>query len=354
MPRPRDQLKGLSLEGGWIVVEQLPRGQTDTGSNFSTGYIVESPSGQKYFLKAIDFSAALRDMDPARRLQELTEAFNLERDILNLSKRLSCVVTAIKDGTVVLGAGEPTVSTVVQYLILELAENNLRRMAVLSKRLPMSIALKALHNIANGLRQLHQQQIAHQDMKPSNVLKFNGTQFKVGDLGRASIKGRAAPHDQCNIAGDPMYAPLELLYGQVDPEFVVRRIGADVYLLGSLAVFLVTGTPMTALIINEVAPSARPSEWQGTYTQVLPQVQSAFARSLDKVAREIQAEAPYREDLLLCIKQLCEPDVSKRGHPTTRFIRAGHGNVYDLERYLSIFDRLAFKARIFERQQMVK
>lgn len=354
MPRPREQLKGLSLEGGWRVVDQLPRGQTDTGSNFSTGYIVESPTGQKYFLKAIDFSAALHDADPARRLQELTEAFNLERDILNLSKRLSCVVTAIKDGTVVLGAGGSAASSVVQYLILELAEDNLRRMAVLSKRLPMSLALKALHNIANGLRQLHQRQIAHQDMKPSNVLKFDGQQFKVGDLGRASIKGRAAPHDHNHVAGDPAYAPPELLYGQVDREFVVRRIGADIYLLGSLAAFLITGTPMTALIISEVDPNARPKEWRGTYEQVLPQVQLAFARAMDKVAREIQAEAPYREELLLCIKQLCEPDVSKRGHPTTRFIMADGGNVYDLERYLSVLDRLAFKAHIFEQQKKVK
>src|SRR5713226_5160652 len=276
MSRPRDQLEGLSLPGDWKVLNRLPRGQTDTGGNFSTGYVVAAPDGRKCFLKAIDFSAALKEADPARALQVLTEAFNLERDILNLSKRFSCVVTAITDGKVMNVGQAPT--DVVQYLIFELAEDNLRRMAVASKRLPMSLALKALHNVANGLRQLHQHQIAHQDTKPSNVLKFNGQQFKVGDLGRCSIKGRIAPHDAYKVAGDPAYAPPELLYGQLDPEFIVRRLGADAYLLGSLAAFLVTGTPMTTLLIDELDRSARPTEWKGTYALVLPQVQSAFAR----------------------------------------------------------------------------
>jgi len=352
MTTPKEQLEGLELQDGWRVLQRLPRGQTDTGGNFSAGYIVESPSGKKCFLKAIDFSDAMKAQDPARALQILTEAFNLERDILNVSKRMSCVVTAITDGKVAVG--DPATVSVVQYLILELAEDSLRRMAVPSKRLPMSLALGALHNVANGLRQLHQQQIAHQDTKPSNVLKFDDGQFKVADLGRASIKGRAAPHDNLEVAGDKAYAPPELLYGQVDAEFIVRRIGADAYLLGSLATFLIVGTPMTALIISELDPAARPDAWQATYAQVIPQVLPAFARSIERVGREISPDAPYRDELLLCIKQLCEPDVSKRGHPRTRAIMASSGNIYNLERYVAIFDKLAFSARIFEQRQKVK
>jgi hypothetical protein len=83
-------------------------------------------------------------------------------------------------------------------------------------------------------------------------------------------------------------------------------------------------------------------------------VQQAFARAMDKVAKEIETEAPYRDEILHCIKQLCEPDVAKRGHPTTRFIMADGGNVYDLERYLTILDRLAFKAHMFEQLKKVK
>jgi len=348
----KDELVGLTLVDGWKVLEKLPRSQTDTGGNFSAGYIVESPSGAKHFLKAIDFSAALSSADPARMLQVLTEAFNLERDILDISKRLSNVVTVIADGTLIVNSSTSGPQPV-QYLILELADDSLRRMAVVSRRLPMSVALKALHNVANGLRQLHGRQVAHQDMKPSNVLKFADGAYKVCDVGRASIKGRAAPHDHLAVAGDKSYAPLELLYGHMDPDFGVRRWGCDAYLLGSLATFLICGAQMTALVVSELDASAQPPVWSGAYAAVLPQVRAAFARALDRVALEIPSEAPYREELALCVRQLCDPDPAVRGHPNTRAVLANVGNVYDLERYVSIFNRLAMMAAIYERQNAI-
>ena len=292
---------------------------------------------------------ALRSADPARMLQALTEAFNLERDILEISKRLSNIVTVVADGTLVVdsqAAGQQPV----QYLILELADESLRRMAVVSRRLPMSVALSALHNVANGLRQLHGRQVAHQDMKPSNVLRFPDGDFKVCDVGRASVKGRPAPHDHLPVAGDRGYAPLELLYGQMDPDFVVRRWGCGAYLLGSLATFLICGAPMTALVVGELDPSAQPPAWNGTYAAALPQVRAAFARAIDRVTIEIPTETPYREELMRCVRQLCDPDPALRGHPNTRATLATVGNVYDLERYVSIFNRLAKAAIIYERQ----
>ncbi len=354
MATAKDHLEGLTLTNGWTVTQKINKAAGESGGNFSTGYIVESPAAEKYFLKAIDFDAAMRSADPARALQVLTEAFNLERDILQIGKRMSHVVTVITDGTQAVtppGSAAGTPAQTVQYLILELAEQSLRHMASVSRRLPMSRALAALHNVANGLRQLHQQQVAHQDMKPSNALRFANEQFKVCDVGRASMKGRAAPHDGLPVAGDRTYAPPELLYGQMHPEFMVRRLGCDAYLLGSLATFLIIGLPMTALIVNELDPTARPAVWTGTYAAVLPQVRAAYARALDRLAPELPADAPYRGELLLCIRQLCDPDPNLRGHPTTRATLAGAGNVYDLERYVSIFDRLAREATIFEHRQ---
>jgi serine/threonine protein kinase len=344
----KDNLLGLTLQNGWKIIRQLPKLQTDTGGNFSTGYIVESPDGIKYFLKAIDFTAALQAKDPAKALQNLTAAFNLERDILQLSKSHSHVVRAVADGSIAVsppGGGTPET---VQYLILELASDSLRRMAVTSTRLPMSIALRALHNIAIGMRQLHGAQVAHQDMKPSNALKFDGDIFKVCDVGRASVKGQAAPHDGLNVAGDRGYAPPELIYGQVDPDFVVRRLGCDAYLLGSLAAFLICGASMTALIVDELDATARPLVWSGPYATVLPQVRAAFSRAMNSLEALIPAGAPYKNEMIRCIRQLCDPDPSLRGHPNTRAIMAGAGNVYDLERYISIFDRLAAEARLYE------
>jgi hypothetical protein len=71
---------------------------------------------------------------------------------------------------------------------------------------------------------------------------------------------------------------------------------------------------------------------------------------MDAVALEIPAGAPYGNELLLCIRQLCDPDPAVRGHPRTRAVMTGVGNVYDLERYLSVFSRLASEARSFEKR----
>src|SRR5258708_2123343 len=121
MATAKDFLHGLTLGNGWKVVKKTPKAAGESGGNFTTGQTVESPQGELYFLKAIDFDAAMRSPDPARALQVLTEAFNLERDILEISKRLSHVVTVVADGTQqVTPPGPPgTPAQTVQYLILE-------------------------------------------------------------------------------------------------------------------------------------------------------------------------------------------------------------------------------------------
>src|SRR5690242_15955037 len=77
---PAERLEGMTLKNGWRVVERAGGARRPTGGCFSVGYIVESPSGQRAFLKAFDFFSQIsRWEDPARELQPLLEAFNHER-----------------------------------------------------------------------------------------------------------------------------------------------------------------------------------------------------------------------------------------------------------------------------------
>src|SRR5690242_8815447 len=80
-PKAAGSLVGLTLPGNWQVTQKLAFGPGATGGNFSVGYIVEN-NKRTAFLKALDYSRALRSPDPARALQALTEAYNFERDIL--------------------------------------------------------------------------------------------------------------------------------------------------------------------------------------------------------------------------------------------------------------------------------
>ena len=81
MNNPAEMLEGLTLDGNWKVLSKVERGPKATGGCFSFGYIVESPRGNKGYLKALDYSKAIQSPDPANMLQSMTEAFNFERTL---------------------------------------------------------------------------------------------------------------------------------------------------------------------------------------------------------------------------------------------------------------------------------
>jgi serine/threonine protein kinase len=119
---------------------------------------------------------------------------------------MSRVVSALDDDPT--GTGLP-----VQYIIFECAESDVREQALIDGRFDTAWALRTLHQVAVGVRQLHGRNIVHQDLKPSNVLLFETVGSKVGDLGSSTNKENSSPRDQFDVAGDRTYAPPDLLYG---------------------------------------------------------------------------------------------------------------------------------------------
>lgn len=345
-PTYADMLDGLVLIGAsgeqWTVKSKLPRARPGaTGGVFSIGYVVQSSTGTDAFLKALDLSAAFKSTDPTRELQAMTTAFNLERDILIACRnnRTDRVVLANDHGSVAI---DPMFyGSIVPYIIFELAEGDVRAFVQFSGSFDSAWAFRALHEVALGMWQLHRQRIAHQDLKPSNVMVFSGEiGAKVGDLGRASKQGVSAPHEPLTVPGDKTYAPPELLYSSVSTEWGERRLGSDAYLLGSLVVSFVTGASMTSIVQRHLSHQHHWTLWRDTYANVLPFVREAFNRAL----ADIYSQAPleFRDDIVRIVRQLCEPDSSVRGHPRARAQK--HGNPFDLERYVSEFDLLARRA----------
>jgi eukaryotic-like serine/threonine-protein kinase len=347
MDNPAGRLLGITLSTGWRVAEKIPRQPGSTGGHFSAGYIVKSTEGKTAFLKALDFSKAFSSDDPARALQALTEAFNFERDLLIRcrDKRLDRVVVALEDGKITVDRENPT--GVVQYIIFELAAGDVRSHLKLQQEFDLAWILRSLHHLATGLKQLHGEGIAHQDIKPSNALVI-GPHTKIGDLGRAASKSLSAPHDNLKVAGDFSYAPPELIYGHIPSDWNQRRFGCDLYLLGSMAVFFFTGVSMTSLLLAEMHPSQHWKKWQGTFHEILPYLRDAFGRAMEQVGHQVPVGP--REELMVIIRQLCEPDPNLRGHPLNR---SGMANPYSLERYISVFDALARKAefKLFRREK---
>ena len=125
-PTPAQQLVGKQLPNGWKVEELIDRPETATGGYFSTSYIVRSGNGERAFLKAMDYRKALESSDPAKALQIMTAAYNFERALLEKCKsnHLSRIVRVLDGGTLTPRKGDP--SSVVQYLIFELARGDIR------------------------------------------------------------------------------------------------------------------------------------------------------------------------------------------------------------------------------------
>ncbi|MCG5443362.1 protein kinase [Micromonospora sp. NIE79] len=342
-----ENLLGLKLDGGWRVLKKIEPGPTATGGNFCTGYLVENEDGSQGFCKALNLARALTSPDPARLLEELTKAYNFECEVLEkcADAKMSRVVLAVGKGVVeVPGFYFPRVN----YIIFERADGDIRAALNSAAHLDIAIRLRCLHHVATGLQQLHQRHIAHQDLKPSNILVFSHqTQpepvvNKISDLGRATDRAIPARHDQFGIAGDPSYAPPEQLYGDTPTDFGARRLACDLYQLGSLIAFMFTGVSINALLFQELHPMHTWRNWTGTYNEALPYVRDAFGRAVGRISSDMPHQ--IKTDVAELIGYLCEPDPHLRGHPVSR--RQQAGNPYSLVRFISRLDLLTRKAEI--------
>lgn len=338
MSTPAESLTGSTLNGKWIVDRLMTRVGSQTGGHFSSAYQVRDLNGRVAFLKAMDYSKAMLAPDPAAMLNAMTSAYLFERQLLKEcgAKKMSRVVRAIDEGKLLV------TGAVVEYMVFEMADGDIRSFLDSSSAFDLKWTLSCIHNICLGLQQLNGSNIAHQDLKPSNVLVFQRAGEKIADLGRAWHRQRISPNDDLDFAGDWGYAPPEVLFGFISSEEMERRYGADFYLLGSMILFLFTGMRASALLVSELDPAHHPSSWTGTYHEVLPYLEHAFSKNLARV-KCLFPDQSLGSEIVNILSQMCAPDISKRGD---RGHKARHGSRFGIQRTISIFDRLRLSVEI--------
>jgi len=334
---PVDNLLGLTLENDWKVIEKITENPKGTGGSFSSGYKVKKADKVAY-LKALDFSEAFGSLDPPRRLQELTEAYNFERDLLIKcrDRKLSKVIHPLCDGSIQV-PGLPEGIGRVYYLIFDLADGDIRYVKDTFKKLNIAFVFRSLHNTAVGLEQLHKIEIAHQDLKPSNVLVFKD-ESKITDLGRAADKNNGFVYDSIEMPGDRNYSPIEQYYKFHFSGDFTEKYAGDMYLLGSLFFFFFTG--MTATQTFFLKTRSLHIKLTNVFTQDLPELKYVFnemLRDFFVTISKIMNNKNSSETINL-IKTLCFPDPRERGEST--------GNRYSLERTISKLDLLARRAEV--------
>ena len=340
-------LLNQKLKNGWTVIKKLERNASQSGSNFSVGYIVQNEESEKHFLKAFDFGgffalanhSIAEEIDVVDVMNDMTTAFIYERDLSN-----HCKNKYVTNVSIVKDSGQTFVANVevgiVPYLIFELAEGDVRKHLVFSKNLDIVWKLKSLHEIAVGLKQLHQIEVSHQDLKPSNVLVFN-TGSKICDLGRSMCRDLDGPYNKKIFTGDGNYAPPEIMYRYYEQDWIKRVFATDCYLLGSLFVFYFLGISMNALLFKHLPKNYHWYAWKGELKELIPYLNNAYTSALEEIEMQFQ-DSEFQEGIISIIKYLCIPFPEQRIHELNK----NNKNPYNLERTISAIDLLRRKEAI--------
>eukprot|EP00794_Sanderia_malayensis_P018271 gene18271-20091_t len=126
-------------------------------------------------------------------------------------------------------------STTMIYMIVELVENgDLLSFVVKNDYIEERMATKMFKGIASAVRYLHENNIAHRDLKLENVLLTKDLVPKLSDFGFTRI----AEHSELckTYCGSAAYAPLEILTGTPYDAFKV-----DVWCLGVMLYAMTIG-----------------------------------------------------------------------------------------------------------------
>ena len=336
-------LLGVTLQTGWKVISKITKEKNSTGAFFSVCYIA-SKDEKTCFLKAFDFAKFQQISGEGKPvidiISEMTKAFKYERDL-----SVHCQKGYVTKVAFVIDSGEEFLRDypigIVPYLVFELADGDVRSRLQFSNTLDFVWKLSSLHDIAIGMKQLHNVGVSHQDLKPSNVLIFN-EESKLGDLGRSMCKSMDSEYNSLNYSGDWNYAPPEMMYQYYDVDWYKRTFATDCYLLGSLIVFYLLGISMSALLLKHMPQNLRWECWQGTFDEVKPYLLSAYSQAINEFHNVISGYY-LNDDICMMVEQLCHPFPEQRGHP--RNIQS-KGSNYNLERYISKLDLLKRKVEL--------
>lgn len=324
-------LIGQPLEAGWTI--RALRDEVSSGPIRipTLSFLGTNPKDERALVRVLDLRVDPATPDALKDLEMRLQVFNYQKDLIErlADERLHGIVRGLHSGSI-LFATAPLGR--VYYLIVEWSDDDLRSQVALHEHFDASYALRVLHQAANALHELHLRNVAHQSVRPANVV-FLDQRAKLGEFSCAVDGHKPRPDGAPTL--DWTSAPPEILY-QVAVESMDSRCLVDIYQLGSLICYLFSGTSLTTQLGQQLQPIHHWKHWTGSFPEALPYVHHAFSDVLRELGPHFPE--PCRSELLKAVSELCAPDPAYRGHPSNR---AGQGPQYSTERYMSLFDRLA-------------
>jgi len=162
---------------------------------------------------------------------------------------------------------------------------------------------------------------------------------KLTDLGCAHVPGRPSPHDENLIAGSIFYAAPEQLYGapvRISDRW--HRQACDIFMLGNLVVYLMTGVTYNELLYHELDDTQHWKNWGGSFDDVLPALIDSHGRALARFESHLlNTLEPVRD----VVDHLCHPDPRQRGDAISR---RRNQNPFNLERFVTRLNLIGERA----------
>lgn len=161
-------------------------------------------------------------------------------------------------------------------------------------------------------------------------------------MGRASDQEIKSPHDHIHWQGDKSYTPPEYIYGL--PEAISwknKKFSADLYLLGNLVLFLLTGATVNQILNAQLNGLSLP---KNNYKFNQPYLQHGFSNTMEicsMLLKRAEDRIELNASALSIIKTLCNPDPMERGWKGTK---RSPLNLFNLEPYVSRLNVLASTA----------
>lgn len=353
-----ENLVGLDVNG-WEVIQKLDapdKTKGETGGNFSVCYIVRK-DGQDFFMKVLDYKRIMTKplfpgISRVSAVAESTQQFKYE---IMLSKR--CHEKKVKNVINYVDGGEIEINSfmfpTVSYIVYEKADGNIRailnfsRNVVLTEKLKsLTFKLRSLHDISKGVRQLHNNNVSHQDIKPSNILSVSEVS-KLGDLGRSLCFDNdvQCPYPIVGFNGDWTYAPPESYFNYLLPDAKERLYQIDNYMIGSLIVYYITGLSFNILLEAHLPVDLETMANTGLrFEDSMSYLTNAFNEALLDFESDIPMD-DLKEGLVRIVSYLCEPNPERRGHPKVIGNKNRIPN-YDLQRTITELDVLLKKTEL--------
>ncbi len=167
------------------------------------------------------------------------------------------------------------------FLVMDLVEGANLEELVQSDRIPMENVPELVATIADAVERAHQHDVVHRDLKPSNILVDASGRVMVTDFGIAKLLS----NDQTNLTGTDagiIGTPSYMAPEQIDPRWGEVGFRADVYGLGGILYYLLTGQhPFPAEGRGNIAVLARVA------SEILPDAPSTIRRDTPAVLEAI-------------------------------------------------------------------